>query len=102
MTTKPRRATYRHGNLRADALDAATRLVAEGHRGDLEALRPSGYSAWMAGGPPRDIQAAVVRETQAYAKRQATWFRHQLPEAPAWDPDAEPLAVAFARLGLLP
>jgi AcrR family transcriptional regulator len=32
MTTKPRRATYRHGNLRADALKAATRLVAEhGH-----------------------------------------------------------------------
>src|SRR3954470_658533 len=32
MTTKPRRATYRHGNLRAEALKAATRLVAEhGH-----------------------------------------------------------------------
>jgi AcrR family transcriptional regulator len=32
MTAKPRRATYRHGNLRADALKAAARLVAEhGH-----------------------------------------------------------------------
>ena len=32
MTAKPRRATYRHGNLRAEALKAATRLVAEhGH-----------------------------------------------------------------------
>ena len=32
MTTKPRRATYRHGNLRAEALKAATRLVAaHGH-----------------------------------------------------------------------
>src|SRR5262245_50119536 len=32
MTTKPRRATYRHGNLRAEALMAAARLVAEhGH-----------------------------------------------------------------------
>ena len=32
MTAKPRRATYRHGNVRADALKAATRLVAEhGH-----------------------------------------------------------------------
>jgi AcrR family transcriptional regulator len=30
MTTKPRRATYRHGNLKADALKAATRLVAKG------------------------------------------------------------------------
>ena len=32
MTAKPRRTTYRHGNLRAEALRAATRLVAEhGH-----------------------------------------------------------------------
>jgi AcrR family transcriptional regulator len=32
MIAKPRRATYRHGNLRADALKAAARLVAEhGH-----------------------------------------------------------------------
>lgn len=32
MTAKPRRATYRHGNVRAEALKAATRLVAEqGH-----------------------------------------------------------------------
>ena len=32
MSAKPRRTTYRHGNLRAEALDAATRLVAaHGH-----------------------------------------------------------------------
>jgi AcrR family transcriptional regulator len=32
MTTTPRRATYRHGNLKAEALKAATRLVAKaGH-----------------------------------------------------------------------
>lgn len=30
MSTSPRRATYRHGNLRAEALKAATRLVARG------------------------------------------------------------------------
>lgn len=75
-------------------------LVAAGHRGDLEALKPLGYAAWMAGGDPATLQAAVVQETQAYAKRQATWFRNQLPGAPAWDPDAEPLEAAFARLGL--
>jgi len=28
MTAKPRRATYRHGNLKSEALNAATRLVA--------------------------------------------------------------------------
>ena len=42
----------------------------------------------------------VVRDTQAYAKRQATWFRHQLPCLPEWDPDREPLESAFLRLGL--
>jgi AcrR family transcriptional regulator len=32
MTAKPRRATYRHGNLKSEALKAATRLVASaGH-----------------------------------------------------------------------
>ena len=75
-------------------------LVAAGHAADLEALRPLGYAAWMAGGDPADIRVAVVQETQAYAKRQATWFRNQLPGAPAWDPDTEPLEAAFARLGL--
>jgi tRNA dimethylallyltransferase len=42
----------------------------------------------------------VVQETQAYAKRQATWFRNQLAGAPTWDPDTEPLEAAFVRLGL--
>jgi tRNA dimethylallyltransferase len=80
--------------------DEVARLVAAGHAEDLVALRPLGYAAWMAGGDTRRVQAAVVQETQAFAKRQATWFRNQLPEAPTWDPDAEPLEVAFARLGL--
>lgn len=75
-------------------------LVAAGHAEDLIALRPLGYAAWMAGGDPLEIQATVTQETQAYAKRQATWFRNQLPMAPTWDPDAEPLETAFARLGL--
>jgi tRNA dimethylallyltransferase len=75
-------------------------LVASGHAADLAALRPLGYGAWMAGGEAAAVQAAVVQETQAYAKRQATWFRNQLPEAPTWDPDTEPLQAAFTRLGL--
>jgi AcrR family transcriptional regulator len=35
MTSKPRRTTYRHGNLKADALKAATRLVARGGHENL-------------------------------------------------------------------
>jgi tRNA dimethylallyltransferase len=42
----------------------------------------------------------IVQETQAFAKRQATWFRNQLPEAPHWDPDAAPLEAAFEKLGI--
>jgi tRNA dimethylallyltransferase len=84
--------------------EEVARLKGEGHQSDLEALRPLGYAAWMVGGDrpgeTGDIQADVVRETQAYAKRQATWFRHQLAGAPIWDPDAEPLEIAFRRLGL--
>lgn len=86
--------------VRAGWPEEVRKLVVAGHGPDLVALRPLGYAAWMAGGDPAPIQATVVQETQAYAKRQATWFRNQLPGAPHWDPDAEPLETAFAKLGL--
>ncbi len=78
----------------------ASRLVAQGFGPDLEALRPLGYSEWLAGGSPREIQARIVLATQAYAKRQSTFFRNQWPEIPVWDPDTEDLQAAFLRLGL--
>lgn len=81
-------------------LDEVAGLLAAGHADDLTALRPLGFAAWMAGGDPRQARLQVIQETQAYAKRQATWFRNQLPEASAWDPDLEPLEAAFERLGL--
>ena len=86
--------------VRAGWAEEVAGLVAAGHADDLRALRPLGYAAWMEGGPPAQVAAQVVLETQAYAKRQATWFRNQLPEAPTWDPDGEPLAAALERLGL--
>ena len=86
--------------VRAGWPEEVRRLVAAGHADDLAALRPLGYATWMAGGDPAAIQDSVVQETQAYAKRQATWFRNQLPEAPVWNPDTEAIDVAFARLGL--
>ena len=42
----------------------------------------------------------VKIHTRQLAKRQSTWFRNQLPQAPVWDPDAEPLEAAILRLGL--
>jgi tRNA dimethylallyltransferase len=88
--------------------DEVARLLLAGHREDLEALRPLGYLELMkmTGGSPRSPRNShlgierIVQETQAFAKRQATWFRNQLPEAPHWDPDAEPLAAAFEKLGI--
>jgi tRNA dimethylallyltransferase len=76
------------------------RLLAEGHASDLTALKPLGYGRWLAGGDPKPVEADIVLETQLYAKRQATWFRNQLPEVPVWDPDIEPLEMAFLKLGL--
>ena len=76
------------------------RLVDQGHGADLDALRPLGYADWRRGGDGRAIEARIVRATQAYAKRQATFFRNQWPGIPAWDPDRESLPAAFTRLGL--
>jgi tRNA dimethylallyltransferase len=81
--------------------DEVCRRIAEGHGDDLRALRPLGYDVLMEEGlPPAEAEARIVQATQAYAKRQSTWFRNQVPGAPAWDPDAEPLDAAFTRLGL--
>jgi tRNA dimethylallyltransferase len=88
------------GQVRAGWPEEVARLVASGHGEDLAQLRPLGYVAWMAGGDPGAVQGVVTQETQAYAKRQATWFRNQLPGALVWDPDAERLEAAFVRLGL--
>ena len=86
--------------VRAGWPEEVARLLAEGHGLDLEALRPLGYDRWRNESDPASVAAQIVCDTQAYAKRQATWFRNQLPFAETWDPDAESLEVAFSRLGL--
>jgi len=82
--------------------DEVARLLAAGHHADLEALRPLGYMdlVAMAEGSKHSGIEGIVQETQAFAKRQATWFRNQLPDAPHWNPDVEPFAAAFEKLGL--
>lgn len=76
------------------------RAVASGGEADLRRLRPLGYEPWLEGGDPGAIQARITQETQAYAKRQVTYFRNQWPEVPTWDPDREPVETALERLGL--
>jgi tRNA dimethylallyltransferase len=76
----------------------ADRLRAAGLEAELRRLRPLGYEALL--DAPRGAAARIIQETQAYAKRQGTFFRNQWPAVPTWDPDAEPLRAAFDRLGI--
>ena len=78
------------------------RAVASGWEADLRRLRPIGYEPWLEGGDPGAIQARIIQETQAYAKRQVTYFRNQWPEIPVWDPDMEPVETALERMGINP
>jgi tRNA dimethylallyltransferase len=75
-------------------------LVAAGHGEELRRLRPLGYLDWMEGGDPAAIEARIVQETQAYARRQGTWFRNQLPGVATWDPDQEGLEAALEKLAI--
>jgi tRNA dimethylallyltransferase len=86
--------------LARDWAGEAARLRRAGLEADLRRLRPLGYEILL--DPAGDPAPRIVRATQAYAKRQTTFFRNQWPDLPVWDPDREPLAEAFRRLGLDP
>jgi len=75
----------------------AERLRAAGFEAELRRLRPLGYEILL---DRRGGTSRIIQETQAYAKRQSTFFRNQWPELPTWDPDTEPVEAAFERLGL--
>ncbi|MBK8794339.1 MAG: tRNA (adenosine(37)-N6)-dimethylallyltransferase MiaA [Holophaga sp.] len=86
--------------IQAGWAEEVARAVTLGHEQDLRRLRPLGYEAWLNGGETRLIEAQITLSTQAYAKRQSTFFRNQWPEIPLWDPDSEPLSLALERLGI--
>ena len=88
--------------LKAGWQDEVAHLLEMGHRADLEALRPLGYRglAEMADGSRHSGIERIIQETQAFAKRQATWFRNRLPDTPHWDPEVESMDGAFEKLGL--
>ena len=84
--------------LRQGWLEEACRLREAGLEAEVRRLRPLGYEALLDGS--RGAQGRIILDTQAYAKRQVTWFRNQWPEIPTWDPDLDPLDRAFELLGL--
>jgi tRNA dimethylallyltransferase len=77
--------------------EEAEALRRDGLEGDLRRLHPLGYDLWLDN--PRGALPRIIQETQAFAKRQETWFRNQWPGIPAWDPDADTLESALAILG---
>jgi tRNA dimethylallyltransferase len=64
-------------------------LVRDGFTHHLRRLRPLGYDVWLDEPNPEIAEQKIIRATQAYAKRQVTWFKNQLPDATRIDPDGD-------------
>lgn len=84
--------------LAAGALEEVRRLAARGLDPSLPAMKAHGV-AWLVRHLHGELTlaeaaAGAVRDTRRYAKRQHTWFRHQLPDWP-WHgaPEAEKMLV---------
>ncbi len=96
--TVPRAVLHRrierrtHRMLRDGLIDEVDRLLQEGLSPDAPGLDAVGYREtvqFLAGNLPREqLAAAIVVATRRYAKRQETWFRHQLLGQPVVTLDA--------------
>lgn len=105
--TLPRELLHRRIAERVDAMLAAglegevRRVLARGVAEDAAGLDGVGYremAAALAGRLPRPLlRDAIVSATRRYAKRQETWFRHQLTGGPVWNLDASEPAAELAR-----
>jgi tRNA dimethylallyltransferase len=81
-----------HAMMEAGALEEVERLAARHLPADRPLLKACGVPPLMrhlAGGMARtEAVAQGQNDTRRYAKRQETWFRHQMPEWPRTTPDA--------------
>jgi tRNA dimethylallyltransferase len=63
-------------------------LVDRGYGGDDPGMNATGYVEilpHLRGERPLDAALELIRRnTRAYARRQLTWFRHQLPAGAVW------------------
>jgi tRNA dimethylallyltransferase len=104
--TLPREALRRRIAERVDRMLAAglveevRGVLARGVPSDAAGLDGVGYREVVAmlaiRLPEAELREAIAAATRAYAKRQETWFRNQLRDAPVWtlDATAEPAALA--------
>jgi tRNA dimethylallyltransferase len=94
MLDIPRDQLYRAINSRVDEMSEAglveevSNLVAAGYRDADPGMNATGYAELL---PhlrgERTLEEAldlIRKNTRAYARRQLTWFRHQLPEGSVW------------------
>ena len=116
VLTLPRDVLHRRIAARVDAMLAASLVeevrgvLARGVAPDAPGLDGVGYRevvAMLAGAlRPADLRDAIVRATRQYAKRQETWFRHQLRgeggsgqgEGSVWTLDASDAPERLAAL----
>ena len=87
--TAPRPVLHRRIELRAEEMmrrgliEEVASVLAEGHAADAPGLDAVGVREavqYLHGQRPREsVSDAIATSTRQYAKRQETWFRHQLP-----------------------
>lgn len=105
--TMPRPVLHQHIRQRVDAMlangfvDEVRRLRADGVAEDAAGLDGVGYGEVVAHLDGRlsepDLPEAIATATRKYAKRQETWFRHQLGSAPVVTLDATEPAEQLAK-----
>jgi tRNA dimethylallyltransferase len=86
----------------AGALEEVRALAARGLNSDLPAMKAHGVPrliSYLRGETTlADAVAAAKRETRQYTKRQATWFRNQLPDF-TWTAPQDAAETIAAQLG---
>lgn len=88
------------GMVESGAVDEVERLLARNLDADLPVMRAIGVreiTAWLYGDMSRHEMVEAGRlATRQYAKRQYTWFRHQLPQE--WPRLEEPLSPSLTEV----
>lgn len=100
-TLRSRIAARVDAMLAAGLVEEVRGVLARGVPRDAAGLDGVGYRevvAMLAAGGGADLREAIAAATRAYAKRQETWFRNQLRDAPVWTLDAREEPTVLAAL----